>query len=179
MGMDAAVAGGVDDLARAAAPPVVARFAERFGDLYAAEYPAVARYAYRLTGDADAAAEIAQEAFTRLLARWIGVAEPRPYLFRVATNLAKDRWTRRARELGARRLGVGVPDEVADGPDFSVADAVGRLPAKHRDVVLLHYYADLSVPDVAAALHRPAGTVKRLLSEARAQLATALGGRHD
>ncbi|HVF04463.1 MAG TPA: RNA polymerase sigma factor [Frankiaceae bacterium] len=173
--------GGMDDLSRAAAgpAPVVARYAERFGDLYRDEYPAVARYAYRLTGDADAAAEIAQEAFTRLLARWIGVREPRPYLYRVATNLARDRWASRTRELDARLLGVGVSAATADGPDFSVADAVDRLPARHRDVVLLHYFADLSVTDVAAALRRPAGTVKRLLSEARAELATALGDPRD
>jgi DNA-directed RNA polymerase specialized sigma24 family protein len=36
--------------------------------------------------------------------------------------------------------------------------------------VLLHYSADLSVADVAAALHRPVGTIKRSLNEGRAML---------
>ena len=49
--------------------------------------------------------------------------------------------------------------------------AVERLPKKLRDVVLLHYWSDLTVTDVAAAVGRPAGTVKRQLSEARALLA--------
>jgi DNA-directed RNA polymerase specialized sigma24 family protein len=40
--------------------------------------------------------------------------------------------------------------------------------------VLLHYYADLPVAQIAAAIHRPVGTVKRRLHEARAALATAV-----
>ena len=158
-------------------PAAAARLTERWQALYAEEYPALARYAYRLTGDRDAAAEIAQEAFTRLLGRWVGVREPHAYLFRVATNLARDRWARRGREVAAAD---GPPPGVSTaGPDVSVADAVARLPARHRDVVLLHYFADLPVPQVAAVLRRPPGTVKRLLHEARAQLAIALGDDDD
>jgi RNA polymerase sigma-70 factor (ECF subfamily) len=51
---------------------------------------------------------------------------------------------------------------------------VRTLPERLRDVVLLHYFADLTVEDVATAVNRPAGSVKRQLSEARAALATAL-----
>jgi RNA polymerase sigma-70 factor (ECF subfamily) len=51
---------------------------------------------------------------------------------------------------------------------------VGRLPDRLRDVVLLHYYADLPVGEVATAVRRPPGTVKRQLSEARAVLAQDL-----
>jgi RNA polymerase sigma-70 factor (ECF subfamily) len=43
-----------------------------------------------------------------------------------------------------------------------------------REVVLLHYYADLPVAEVAAAIHRPVGTVKRRLHEARALLTDAV-----
>jgi RNA polymerase sigma-70 factor (ECF subfamily) len=46
-----------------------------------------------------------------------------------------------------------------------------RLPTRLRDVVLLHYWADLSVADVGQALGRPSGSVKRQLAEARALLA--------
>ena len=53
-------------------------------------------------------------------------------------------------------------------------DAVDRLPPGLRDVVLLHYYADLPVEDVARAIRRPAGTVKRRLHEARALLSDAV-----
>ncbi len=49
-----------------------------------------------------------------------------------------------------------------------------RLPGHLRDVVLLHYYADLPVEEVARALRRPVGTVKRRLSDARGILAVTL-----
>jgi RNA polymerase sigma-70 factor (ECF subfamily) len=53
-------------------------------------------------------------------------------------------------------------------------DAVERLPAHLRSVVLLHYYADLPVEDVARALRRPLGTVKRRLLDARKVLSATL-----
>ncbi len=64
---------------------------------------------------------------------------------------------------------------VVAGPDRAVADAVGRLPARLRVVVLLYYYADLPLRDVAAAVRRPEGTVKWMLAEARELLAQTLG----
>jgi RNA polymerase sigma-70 factor (ECF subfamily) len=53
---------------------------------------------------------------------------------------------------------------------------VDGLPRRYRELVLLHYYADLALPEVAQALGKPLGTVKRQISEARALLATALEG---
>lgn len=152
---------------------------ERFRALYGAEYPRVAGYAYRLTRDAELAHDMAQEAFTRLLSRWVGVREPRPYLFHVVTNLARDAWKARVRaeRYAADPAFTGAVTEAA--PDGSVLDAIARLPRRHREVVLLHYYADLAVPDVAAAVGRPSGTVKRQLSEARAYLADSLGGSDE
>ncbi|HEV2891555.1 MAG TPA: sigma-70 family RNA polymerase sigma factor [Frankiaceae bacterium] len=151
--------------------------AERFRALYRAEYPRVAGYAYRLTRDTEQANDIAQEAFTRLLSRFVGVREPRAYVFHVATNLARAAWHARVRaERAAPDLAAG---GVEAAPDRSVADAIARLPRRHREVVLLHYYADLAVADVAEAVRRPAGTVKRQLAEARALLAQSLGDRHE
>jgi RNA polymerase sigma-70 factor (ECF subfamily) len=158
----------------AVAAPAPAVTDERFRDLYRDEYERVARYAYRLTRDVEVARDIAQEAFTRLLTRWIAVREPRPYLFHVVTNLARDAYQQRVRATAYAQQAAAVTRDV-DAPDRTVLDAISRLPARHRDVVFLHYYADLAVPDVAAAVRRPAGTVKRLLSEARARLAETLG----
>jgi RNA polymerase sigma-70 factor (ECF subfamily) len=59
-------------------------------------------------------------------------------------------------------------------PDTSLRDLVERLPGHLREAVLLHYYADLPVAEVAAALRRPVGTVKRRLHEARALLSDAV-----
>jgi RNA polymerase sigma-70 factor (ECF subfamily) len=153
--------------------------AERFRAFYRAEYPRVAGYAYRLTRDQELAHDIAQEAFTRLLARWIAVREPRPYVFLVVTNLARDAWQKRVRAEQYAAHAAATSAGVEPAPDRSVLDAIARLPRRLREVVLLHYYADLSVPDVAAVVRRPAGTVKRQLSEARSHLALSLGGNDD
>ena len=49
-------------------------------------------------------------------------------------------------------------------------DLVERLPERLRTPVLLHYCADMSVAEIAAALHKPEGTIKRMLFDARARL---------
>ena len=146
-----------------------------FAAFYADTVGPLGGYAYQLVGDPDIAADVVQEAYTRLLSRWVGIRKPRPYLFHVVTNLARDAWSAR---LAGDRLVRGIVDArpvvVVAPADGSVWDAVERLPAKYREVVLLHYYADLGLGEVAAAVRRPVGTVKRLVSEARNLLAGAL-----
>ena len=53
-------------------------------------YPSLFRYLHRLTGDADVAEDIAQEAFVRLLRQSLPEGEIRPWLFTVAMNLVRD-----------------------------------------------------------------------------------------
>lgn len=163
------------DVALAAA--VRGRRDDAFAAFYADTVGKLGGYTYQLVADADVAADIVQEAYTRLLSRWFAIRKPRPYLFHIATNLARDAWASRQRTDQVVRGIVDSRPSLSVAPsDPSVWDAVDRLPAKHREVVLLFYYADLPLTDVAAAVRRPSGTVKRLLSEARELLAASLGG---
>ena len=151
----------------AAAVPASADFAS----FYTATWPDLAGYCVRLTGDGHLGDDIAQEALVRVYVRFPLLADPRPYAFRVATNLARDAWRRQQREGALADL----PDSpAASTDDVGLLDAVRRLPPSLRDVVLLHYYADLRLQDVARALRRPLGTVKRRLHEARQRLALDL-----
>ena len=138
--------------------------------LWELHYAKLAGWCAALVGDRDAAHDIASEAFTRLLAKWICVRDPRGFLYVTATNLARDQWRReqRDRRLNAR-LTVLTPTS-APAEDPWLRDLVERLPDRMRAPILLHYYADMSVADVAIALHRPLGTIKRTLSDARALL---------
>jgi RNA polymerase sigma-70 factor, ECF subfamily len=138
--------------------------------LWDLHYAQLAGWCAVLVGDREAAHDIASEAFTRLLAKWIGVRDPRGFLYVTATNLARDRWRReqRDRRLNAR-LEMVTPTS-APASDPWLRDMVERLPDRMRAPVLLHYYADMSIADVAAALHRPQGTIKRTLSDARTTL---------
>ena len=148
-----------------------------FPDFYREQFGELAGYAFKLTRDPEVARDVAQEAFTRLLARWVGVREPRAYLYLTATNLVRDLWQDSRRERRVLGWLAGTRADVG-GPDRTVADAVARLPEKHREVVLLFYYADLPLTDIAAAVGKPVGTVKWLLSDARDLLARALGDQH-
>lgn len=166
------------DLGPARAAGTVAARAATFDALYEQEYANIAGYCYLLVRDEELARDLTQEAFARLLARWVGVREPRPFLFHVVTNLARDVWRRDKRNRAALTVLASQPDLDEAPPDGGVRDAVARLPQPHRTVVELYYYADLPVAEVAAAVRRPTGTTKRLLSEARAMLAEALGDDH-
>lgn len=146
-----------------------------FATFYAETIGPLSGYAFQLVGDPDLAADIVQESYTRLLSRWVAIRAPRPYLFHVVTNLARDCWSQRQRgDALIRGLVDSRPVLATPAADRSVWDAVERLPKKYREVVLLHYYADLPMTDVATAVRRPVGTVKRMVSEARDLLARAL-----
>ena len=162
-----------EPLATGAAVPAVRSRDEAFRDFYATEFADVAGYALALTSDPALADEIAQEALTQVYVRWARLRTPRGYAFRVVANLAKAHWRTRDRELATwSELAVHVaPAPSADG---AVWDAVRRLPAAQRDVLVLHYLYDLALTDVATAVRRPVGTVKRRLHEGRALLARAL-----
>ncbi len=144
-----------------------------FAEFYEQNWPDLSSYCRSFYGLAYAADDVAQEAFTRVYARYPLLREPRPYLFRTARNLLTE--AARARRRDAALLASVAPPPVLPPADAGVLDAVHRLPAPLRDVVLLHYYADLPVEEVARALRRPAGTVKRRLHEARQRLAADLG----
>jgi RNA polymerase sigma-70 factor (ECF subfamily) len=146
-----------------------------FDAFYREAYPRLAGYAFTLFGDRNAAHDAAQEALSRLWARWDAVREPRAYAYLTVTNLAKGEWRARPARLRALRLWhVGQPD-LLPAPDGSVRDALRRLPTRLREVAVLHYISDMSLEQVAMALGRPLGTVKRQASEARTALAQALG----
>jgi RNA polymerase sigma-70 factor (ECF subfamily) len=58
--------------------------------------------------------------------------------------------------------------------DHGLRALVDSLPERLRIPVLLHYYADLPIKEVARVMHRPLGSVKSRLNEARCRLAVLL-----
>ena len=144
---------------------------EAFAELYRAHFGPLSGYATALTGDPGVAVDIAQEAFTRLLARWRKVRDARAWLFFVATNLGRDHWrsVTRDRDL-SDRAGTHLR-EVAQPHDPWLRDLVERLPERQRQAILLHYYADISIDEIARLLRVPVGTVKRRLHDGRHRLA--------
>jgi len=154
----------------------ISRGESPMAELFAAHYGKLAGWCTRLVGDDQLAHEIASEAFTRLMTKWRGVEDIRGYLYVTASNLVKDHWRRLERERRAlTKVEIATFNPGADEAP-PLRDVVERLPNRHRDVVLLHYYADISVKDTARALKVSEGAVKRRLFEARALLHEALEG---
>ena len=142
--------------------------------LWNEHYAPLAGWCAALVGDRDAAHDIASEAFVRLLGRWITVHDPKGYLYVTAHNLVRDRWRREQRDRRLRaRLEETAPTSTP-AADPWLRDMVERLPERLSMPVLLHFYADMSVAEVAVALHKPEGTIKRLLYDAKARLRDSL-----
>jgi RNA polymerase sigma-70 factor (ECF subfamily) len=143
-------------------------FAEFFDEMW----PDLLAFCRTLTRSTHVAEEMTQETLTRVYARYPLLRDPRPYAFRIAANLVRNAWKDAQRTADADL--EAIPDRDAGMRVDDTIDAVRRLPARLREVVLLHYYADQPIEVVAALLHRPVGTVKRRLHEARHLLAAAL-----
>ena len=126
-------------------------------------------YVTRLVGDAGRAEDIVQEV---LLRAWRhadrlddGSRSLRPWLFRVAHNLATDH--HRARRSRPEVVGTGQAEAAtaADGIDravdaWEVAEALGTLSREHREALVETYYRGHSVAEASLALGIPPGTVK-------------------
>lgn len=150
-------------------------------EVYVAHFGQLAGWASRLVGDRELGHDLATEGFVKLLRHWAAVEDPRPWLYTCVGNLARDHWRKRGREATAYEKVQGGqldPDVAGPGADLaervSVREAVESLPDRLRMPVLLYYFADLTVAQVADQLGRSDGAVKRDLYDARALLARTL-----
>jgi RNA polymerase sigma-70 factor, ECF subfamily len=142
--------------------------------LFEHAWPLAWHWAYGVTGDRMLADHVAQEAVVRAFG-WLDRFDPtrafRPWLKRITVNLAIDELRRERKHDPARwsELREVHPFEDGDVLDEVVA-AVRRLPERQRLVVVLHYWLDTSVDEIAAYLEIPVGTVVSRLSRAREAL---------
>jgi RNA polymerase sigma factor (sigma-70 family) len=120
-------------------------------------------------------------ALLRTAVRWRTLRQhPEPYVRRVLVNLARDRWRQAARRVGEHELDEAAHVVSGRDPAQTVVDrdalrrALAALPRRQREVVVLRFFADLSVAETAA-LRTTEGTVKADTSRAVARLRAALG----
>lgn len=154
----------------------------RFDAFFDAHHRDLARLAYLLSGDPDAADDLTAEAFTQAWKRWdhvIGSDSPLAYVRRIVINLAATRVRRLVRERrGWRLLGAAWSDRTEEPDVAAVADvraALRRLPVRKRACVVLRHYYGLSEQETAATLGISVGTVKSQTSRGMAELAVLLG----
>jgi len=147
---------------------------------YDAHKNSIYRFAWRMTGSAEAAEDVLQECFLGLLRNPDGYdptrAPLRPFLLAVARNLALKRWRieRRWDALDEEALTVEPVDPTAGQTAELVAGAVQSLPPLQREALVLFEYEELSLEEIARVAGVAVGTVKARLHRARENLARLL-----
>ncbi len=135
-------------------------------------------YSHLLTGlcvvllkDWHLAQDVVQETFLRA---WrygkLIPGQEKPWLVRVAVNLCRDQqrrgWMRRIdRTVTPEELTIPVPF-----PDNDVIREVYKLPQKEREVIVMHFWGNLSAAEIADALHIGRASVYRRMESAKKKL---------
>ena len=158
-------------------------------ELATARGAALKRHAFLLCGDDSRAEDLVQDALVRAFAR--PLRSPRPgaaeaYVRVIMTNLFIDGARRHSRWIRLVPL-LSRPEETPDPAEQVAARdatlrALSMLSPRQRACVVLRYYQDLRVAEIASMLGVAEGTVKRYLSEAVPLLAgqlSATDGAHE
>ncbi len=154
-----------------------------FDELYERYATDVLRVSYYYLGDRQRAEDVTQDVFVRLITSHPDLLPGREkaWLLKVALNRCRDLW----RGAWLRKVVLGHPafelfpadDEIGRiAENASLAEAVNRLPAVFKEVVLLHYYQGYGVSEIASMLDISEGTVSSRLSRARSRLQSDLKG---
>jgi len=152
--------------------------------LYAEHHPALLRYLIRLTGDPDAAADAAQEAFARLLARRPREDGLRAWLFTVATNVVRESANARKRRSRLLERFMGRPPAADPAPDplavtlsgearARVRAALAALSEKERTVLLMREEG-FTHREIAESVGTTTGSVGTMIARALDRLAEHL-----
>jgi RNA polymerase sigma factor (sigma-70 family) len=139
--------------------------------VYRSSWLPLTRLAYLLVGDRNEAEDVVQAVFATAASRWETIGDPSAYLRRAVVNRAND-----VHRRSFRAAATFVPaDRSVDEPDVDeVWGFVQRLPMAQRAVVVLRFYEDLSLGEIASLLGRPASTVRSDLRRALAKLKGSL-----
>lgn len=151
--------------------------------LYSASYRRLVVQLYAICGDLSDAEDAVQEGFVAAVRKHRQLAKvqnPEAWVRTTAVNHLRRRWRHAAviRKYQPRVPGPQASTEI--GPEYvAIVTALAQVDASQREVVVLHYLADLGTAEIAAELGIPEGTVKSRLARARARLADLLEEREE
>ena len=127
-------------------------------EIFARDRSALVALAFLVCGSETSAEDIVQTAFATAQPRWHTIERPTAYLKRAVVNLAADGHRRRFRE---RKMLKSLDAAPTANPDIdNTWLALHQLPATQRAVVVLRYYEDLPLTEIAEILDRPAATIR-------------------
>ena len=148
---------------------------EAFGVFYSRTNRALWAYLLRISGRRDVADDLLQESYCRFLAAKLpemDAAESRSYLFRIATNLLRDRWRR-----GELSDSVSATEQSCEEDPETRTDvrrAFEQLKPRERQLLWLAHVEGFDHREIARLTGLGATSVRVLLFRARRELASAL-----
>lgn len=143
---------------------------------------ALVRYGYLFTGDVGAAQDLLQDALVKVFVRTRSGFEPEAvegYVRRTMATLYVDGYRKRRTWSAVQHLFADSED--VNGPEAGTAErldlhaALATLGRQERAAIVLRYFEDLTVPQVAQAMGLAEGSVKRYLSNAVRRLEQRIG----
>jgi RNA polymerase sigma-70 factor, ECF subfamily len=141
---------------------------------------ALLRYLLAVTRQPDVAEDVLQEAYCRLLTarhHEMDQQQARSYLFRIATNLLRDRW-RRGKEFPlAENSEELTPTHPKFDHNLHVRQAFERLKLRERQLLWLAYVEGSSHKEIADCTGLQTGSIRLLLFRARRKLLDLIGVR--
>lgn len=154
---------------------------EEFQRFVIGRWPRLMRTAFLLTGEQHAAEDLVQTTLEQVYVAWrrVGAADdPEAYVRRVMINAHARKHRRRLKEFLAPKDDSGLTHELPDqGDRIAQADdrsalltALGQLPPRQREAVVLRYWEDLSESQAAEAMGCSVGAVKSNAAKGIAKL---------
>ena len=156
------------------------RYHEAFEQLLDRHEQQVFRLALVLLKDRRRAEEVTQDVFVKLwkaLPTYDGRAQPSTWLYAIARNTCLSALRSESYRRSVPLDQVPEPEVMDVIPDATLRGLLERLPDDQRRAIMLFYWEDRSVDEVAALLDMPSGTVKSLLHRARAALGAMMEKR--
>jgi RNA polymerase sigma-70 factor (ECF subfamily) len=144
-------------------------------DLYRQEGDRLWRALLGFSGDPEVASDAVAEAYAQVLRRGGLIRDPQAWVWRAAFRIAAGELKRRAATTDR------IPDAgyFHEQLDADLIDAVAQLPDRQRAAVVLFYYADSSIRDIAQHIGITPLAVRVHLSRGRSRLKQILGERYD
>jgi RNA polymerase sigma-70 factor (sigma-E family) len=151
-------------------------------DLFREHHLALVRMAMVMVGDPATAEDVVQDAFERLHQRWPRLGKPVDGLAYVRASVLNGCRSLHRRAAVARKHAPQLAGTAAAaGPENAAADrsqlltAMRSLPPRQREVLVLRYYLDLDVAEIAATLRIAPSAVRSNCTRGLAALGRTLG----
>jgi RNA polymerase sigma factor (sigma-70 family) len=150
---------------------------DSFGELCRRYYAAMIAVAYAVLSDHQLAEDAAQESFARALVRVRSLkdrAKFAPWLAAICRNVAKDMAAAKARHVSTQGLSHTDRKDCDEDDGRLIRRAIGRLPARTKELIVLRYYNNLSYEQMASILGISPAAINGRLARAKRKMAKHL-----